>query len=49
MHATKVVQGCGGSEAPGILSFSVEKLKGRKFSLILLLLSSAKSLVLLLH
>lgn len=49
MHATKVVQGCGGSETIGILSFSVEELKGREFSLILLLLSSAESLALLLH
>lgn len=49
MHATKVVQECGRSESTGILSFSVEEFKGRKFSLILLLLSSAKNSVLLLH
>lgn len=49
MYAAKVVQECGGSESIGILSFSAEEIKGRMFSLILILLSSAKNSVLLLH
>lgn len=49
MYATKVVQECGGSESIGILSFSAEEIRGRMFSLILLLLPSAKNSVLLLH
>lgn len=49
MHATKVIQEHGGSESIGVLSFSVEEFKGKMFSLVLLLMSSAKNSVLLFH
>lgn len=49
MHATNVIQECGRSESIGVLSFSVEEFKGKMFSLLLLLMSSAKNSVLLLH